>query len=232
MAIATEGRITQGSSSSEREFASLLGELHALEEDIAAARAASARARGGLDLRKPAKHPSAERRGDRIRLPDGAEIMIRPVEPQDAPLLEIGLEHLSAMSRYRRFRTRVDRFSADQLQELTRVDHRTREAMGALDPQSGEGVGIARYVRDPRDPKQAEVTYVVTDAWQGRGVGSALLERLAARARAVGVERVTATTLIGNEAARRLLARVADPISEHRDGGIMEITARLRKDPG
>jgi hypothetical protein len=160
MAIPTEGRITQGSSSSEREFASLLGELHALEADIAAARAASAsaRARGGLDLRKPAKHPTAERRGDRIRLPDGAEIMIRPVEPTDAPLLEIGLEHLSAMSRYRRFRTRVDRFSSDQLQELASVDHRTREAIGALDPQSGEGVGIARYVRDPRDPKQAEVT--------------------------------------------------------------------------
>lgn len=232
MAIPTEGRISQGPSSTEREFASLSGELHALEEDIAAARAASARAQAGLSLKKPRRRPAPKLRGERVRLPDGAEVLIRPVEPQDAPALEIGLEHLSAMSRYRRFRTQVDHFSASELQELTHVDHRTREALGALDPGSGEGIGIARYVRDPRNPKQAEVTYVVADAWQGRGVGSALLERLAARALAVGIKRVTATTLVGNESARRLLARVADPISEHRDGGIIEITARLRKAAG
>jgi RimJ/RimL family protein N-acetyltransferase len=232
MGIPTGDRITRGASSREREFASLVGELHALEEDIAAARAASARAHGGFDLHKPTKHPTAAPGGEHVSLPDGAEIVIRPVEPQDAPLLEIGLEHLSAMSRYRRFRTQVDHFSGRELEELTRVDHRTREAVGALDPQSGEGIGIARYVRDPRDPEQAEVTYVIADAWQGRKVGTALLERLAARALAVGIKRITATTLVGNEAARRLIAHIADPIGEHRDGGIIEITARLRGDAG
>jgi RimJ/RimL family protein N-acetyltransferase len=232
MDLATEHVASPGLSSNEREFASLVGELRALEEDIAAARATAARARAGLGVPREPKRPAARLDGERVRLQDGAEIVIRSVEPHDAPLLELGLEHLSAMSRYRRFRSRVQHLGRDELAELTDVDHRTREALGALDPSSGEGIGIARYVRDPHDSRQAEVTYVVVDAWQHRGVGKALLERLAKRALAVGVERVTATTLVGNVPARRLLAHVADTIAEHRDGGIVELTARLRRAAG
>ena len=98
----------------------------------------------------------------------------------------------------------------------------------ALDPVAGEGIGIAGYVRDAHDPTGAEVTYLVTDAWQHRGVGTALVERLAARAQAAGLQRFTATTLVGSDDARRLLAHVADPVREHREGGIVEITAQLR----
>jgi len=217
-----------GRSSAEREFASLTGELHALEQDIARARAASAKAHARMDVFGSPEPTAARVEGERVRLEDGSELTIRPIEPHDAPLLEIGLEHLSAMSRYRRFRSQVESVDRDELEQLTRVDHRRREAVGAFDPKSGEGVGIARYVIDPRDAEQAEVTYVVTDAWQRRGVGSVLLGRLAERARAVGVERVTATMLEGNVAAHRALADIAEPIDERREGGLLEITAKLR----
>jgi len=217
-----------GRSSAEREFASLTGELHALEQDIAGARAASAKAHARMDVLKSPEPTAPRVEGERVRLEDGSELTIRPIEPHDAPLLEIGLEHLSAMSRYRRFRSQVESVDRDELEQLTRVDHRRREAVGAFDPKSGEGVGIARYVIDPRDAEQAEVTYVVTDAWQRRGVGSALLGRLAERARAVGIERVTETMLEGNVGAHRALADIAEPIDEHREGGLLEITAKLR----
>ena len=219
---------TRGASSEEREFAILVGELRALEKDIAIARAASAKAQAPMGLSAHREPPAPRPSGERTRLPDGAEILIRPIEAGDAPLLQLTLGHLSALSRYRRFREPVDHFSTRELDELTHADHRTREALVALDPVASEGIGIAGYVRDAHDPKGAEVTYLVTDAWQSRGVGTALLERLAARARAVGLERLTATTLVGSEDARRLLAHVADPVSEHREGGIVEITAQLR----
>jgi protein lysine acetyltransferase len=90
------------------------------------------------------------------------------------------------------------------------------------------GVGVARYIRDPGDPAHAEVACTVADAWQRRGVGSALIERLAARARAAGIERVSVRIVVGDEAARRLLGHVADEIGEHRDGGTVEIVARRR----
>jgi GNAT superfamily N-acetyltransferase len=69
------------------------------------------------------------------------------------------------------------------------VDHHDHEAIIALDPLTGEGVGVARYVRAGADPEVAEVAVTVVDDWQGRGLGRALLERLAARARREGVRR-------------------------------------------
>ena len=52
----------------------------------------------------------------------------------------------------------------------------------AIDAATGEGVGVARYVRVPDDHARAEVACTVVDPWQHRGVGSALAERLATRA--------------------------------------------------
>jgi RimJ/RimL family protein N-acetyltransferase len=219
---------TRGGSSEEREFAILVEEFRALGKDIAAARAASAKAHAPIGLSAHREPPAPRLSGERVRLPEGVKIVIRPIEADDAPLLRLTLEHLSALSRYRRFRAPIDQFSTRELDELTHADHRTREALVAFDPVAGEGIGIAGYVRDAHDPKGAEVTYLVTDAWQNRGVGTALLERLAARALAAGLERFTATTLVGSEDARRLLAHVADPVNEHREGGIVEITAQLR----
>lgn len=77
-------------------------------------------------------------------------------------------------------------------------------------------------------PAQAEFTCTVADEWQGRGVGTALVDRLSARAQAIGIERFTVTILVGDEAARRLLRRVAVEVSEHRDGGVIGIMGEAR----
>jgi GNAT superfamily N-acetyltransferase len=216
-------------SSGEREFATLVAQLLALEEEIGAARDASHHAQAG---RGSARHVPRETgpalRGERVTLADGAQIAIRPIEPEDVAELQAGFERLGAVSRFRQFRERVDRLSQRQLVELTRVDHDSSEALVALDAATGEGIGIARYDRVPADPARAEVSCTVLDAWQHRGVGSALAERLAARARAAGIERCTALTLVGYEPARRLLARVAEQTGERRDGATIDITARAR----
>jgi protein lysine acetyltransferase len=83
-------------------------------------------------------------------------------------------------------------------------------------------------VRDAIDPEQAEVAVVVADDWHGRGVGTAMLARLARSARANGIERLSARMLVGNDAARRLLAGVGDVIDECRLPGAIELTLRLR----
>ena len=217
-------------SSGEREFATLVAQLHALEEDIGAARELAPRATSwrGLELhahREPARAP----RGELVRLVDGAQIVIRPIEPEDMHELAAGFEHLGALSRFRRFRERIDHLTRQQLIELTHVDHESHEALVALDALTGEGVGLARYVRASDDPMRAEVTCTVIDPWQGRGVGTALVERLAARARAMGIERCTATILVGDQPARRLLAHVANEIDEHREAGAIDITAEARR---
>lgn len=209
-----------------REVATLQAQLGALERDIRTVRRAVAPPALGQLLHED--HPSPRPHGEVVRLRDGARIVIRPVEPTDAEQLKAGFERLGAVSRYRRFLTEIDHLSPRQLSYLTRVDHTTHEALGALDAATGEGIGVARYQRDPDDARLAEIAVTVADTWQGRGVGSALLERLCARARAVGIERITARMLVGNDAAHRLIARAADITHEQRGAGTLIVTARLR----
>jgi RimJ/RimL family protein N-acetyltransferase len=215
-----------GLSAGEREYALLVAQLHALEEDIDLARAAAQRAehpRGTgftLDLHEEAEpEPPA---GEAVRLADGAQIVIRPVSPDDRDELQVAFAHLGALTRFRIFRRPVEHLTARQLSELCDVDHETHEGLVALNGD-GECVGAARFVRAPDDPAEAEFTCTVADAWQRRGVGTALVERLAARARALGVERFVAVMLVGNEPARRLVRRVGHEVAEHREGGEIEV---------
>ena len=210
-------------SSGEREFATLVAQLRALEDDIGAARSAARRATAD----RP--EPAADVHGELTTLADGAQIVIRPIEPGDARALAKGFERLGALSRFRLFRERVDRLTEERIAELTRVDHTSRETLVAIAAATGEGVGLARYTRLPDDPTRADVSCTVIDGWQHRGVGTALVEHLAARARAAGIERCTALILLGNEPARRLLAHVADELSEQRDGATLDITAEARR---
>jgi GNAT superfamily N-acetyltransferase len=224
--LAMPGQLSSG----EREFATLVAQLRALEDEIGAARHASQHAMAGRGSnRHVPREAGPALRGERVTLSDGSPIVIRPIEPADVGDLAAGFEHLGALSRFRRFGQRIDRLTRQQLIELTHVDHDSREALVALDATSGEGVGIARYDRAPDDPTRAEVACTVLDPWQHRGVGSALAERLAARARAAGIERCTALLVLGNEPGRRLLAHVAEEIGEHREGGVVDVTAQARR---
>ncbi|HKE77979.1 MAG TPA: GNAT family N-acetyltransferase [Solirubrobacteraceae bacterium] len=209
-------------SSGEREYATLVAQLRALEEDIDAAR------RGGLPVPTVHRAPPPLH-GERVRLPDGAEIVVRPIEPDDFHDIAVGFSRLGALSRFRLFHERVAHLTRAQLVALTHPDHDSHEVLVALDAATGDAVGIARYVRAHDDPTRADVTCTVVDQWQHRGVGSALAEHLAARARAAGIERCTAEVVLGDEPARHLLAHVADDIIERRNGGTVDITARARR---
>jgi acetyltransferase len=204
-------------------------ELHALDADIASAQsalAASRRTRLNLAPDEPAR---VAPHGRPVTLGSGARVLIRPLEPGDAGELQRGLKRLSAVSAFKRFRARVVDATPEELDALTRIDHVRHEALAALDPQTGDVVGVVRYVCDPADPTQAEVTAVVADDWQRRGVGSALVDRLVERAGAAGVQRLIATTLAADPHARRLLTRVAEPIGERDHDGLIETTVRLRR---
>jgi GNAT superfamily N-acetyltransferase len=196
-------------SSGEREFATLVDQLRALEEDIAAARRPSRPV-----ARRP--EPAPDLRGERVTLADGAQIVVRQIGPEDMDDLAIGFERLGALSRYRLFGERVNHLTRQQLFDFTHVDHQSREVLAAFDPATGEGVGLASYVQVPDDPACAEVACTVLDGWQHRGVGTILADRLAERARTAGVERCTALVLLGNEPARRLLAHFAGDRGERR----------------
>jgi GNAT superfamily N-acetyltransferase len=178
-------------------------------------------ARRSRALLRPLGRPSPRPSGGRpVRLRDGSAVLIRPVRPEDAGLLEDGFAGL----RY-----------------VTDVDHRDHEALGALDHARGGGVGIARYVRDREDPHAAEIAVTVIDGWQGRGLGTELLARLSERACQEGIRRFTAAVAADNAAMTGLLRNLgADLVG--REFGTLEYEmalacvparrARLRYAPG
>ena len=133
-------------------------------------------------------------------------MIIRPIEPADAPLLASAFAELSPESRYRRFFTPMRELDAEHLAYLTDVDHHDHEALVALDACSGSCAGVARYVRVA--PEVAEPAIVVGDRWQGLGLGTKLLEELADRARTEGVTRFAGVVLAENQDAIRLLERL------------------------
>ena len=166
-------------------------------------------------------------RGDRVRLRDGAEVIVRPLTPDDKPLLLQGFEHFSDVSRYQRFMAPKKRLTPSELAYFTDIDHEHHEAIGALDPATGLGAGVARFIRERPDGEVAEAAVAVVDEWQGRGLGGVLLERLAERAAEVGVQAFSASLLTDNRAMLALFARLGRMEVRHDSGAVTRLTVRL-----
>jgi RimJ/RimL family protein N-acetyltransferase len=158
--------------------------------------------------------------GSPTRLRDGSTVLIRQVRGSDAPLLADGFARLSARSRRMRFLGTKTTLSAAELRYFTDVDHYDHEALGALGPADGRGVGIARYIRDPDDPRAAEIALTIADDWQGRGLGTELLVRLSDRARQAGIGRFTATVSADNAAMTRLLWKMGAELTGRSRGTV------------
>jgi RimJ/RimL family protein N-acetyltransferase len=159
--------------------------------------------------------------------PDIERLVIRPIAPDDKQRLAEGFERLSERSRYRRFLSPHPRLSEGELRYLTEVDHHDHEALVALDPATGEGVGVARYVRSESDPTAAELAVTVSDDWQGRGVGGRLVAALAERAHKNGIHRFTALMLAENERMLSLLHELGDVRELQAEQGTVELAVEL-----
>jgi GNAT superfamily N-acetyltransferase len=161
--------------------------------------------------------------GAPITLRDGARIRIRQGRHSDRDLLLRGFERLSPESRYRRFLVPTEELSEEAVRYLTEIDHHDHEAMIALDDATGEGIGVARYVRDPDCPDRAEIAVTVIDDWQARGVGTLLMEVLSVRAREEQITTFTALMLADNDEMIDILRRIAPVRIVDREAGTVEV---------
>jgi GNAT superfamily N-acetyltransferase len=160
------------------------------------------------------------------------ELVIRPIAPEDKQALTDGFERLSEQSRYRRFLSPHASLSDAELRYFTEIDHRDHEALVAIDPRTGQGVGVARYVRSTEDPVSAELAVAVVDDWQRLGVGTRLATALADRARDEGITMFTGLVLAENELMLNLAAELGEARVLHQGHGTIELTVELaEQDP-
>jgi GNAT superfamily N-acetyltransferase len=166
-------------------------------------------------------------RTERISTRDGKTLFVRPMTPDDRPAYLREFEQLSAETRYRRFLAPITDLTSSEVTYFTNVDHRDHEALIALTGE-GEIVGVGRYIRLEAGADVAEVAVTVADAWQGRGVGTALLNRLAERGARAGVRAFRGVCLTENTDMQRLLRqRGPDTKASRPEPGLVEIEVRL-----
>ncbi|GGB93257.1 bifunctional acetate--CoA ligase family protein/GNAT family N-acetyltransferase [Cellulomonas carbonis] len=164
-----------------------------------------------------------------VVLRDGGTAHVRPIRPDDASALQAFHVAQSERSTYFRFFAPLERLPESDLRRFTHVDHRDRVALVAVaDEAEGERIiAVGRY--DRVEEGTAEVAFNVADDHHGRGLGSVLLEHLAAAARERGVTRFTADVLPHNAAMIAVFREAGYAVSQRMDDGIL--TVRLDLDP-
>ena len=129
----------------------------------------------------------------------GEKIFIRPIRPEDARLLVEHFDSLSPRTVYRRFFSPLKQLSHAMLVKFTQLDYDREIALVALWEQNGheEFIGVARIVNEA-NMKEAEFSVVISDGWQGKGIGAGLLSRCLKIAKSHGIQWVMGMVLAEN----------------------------------
>ncbi|UFU01617.1 GNAT family N-acetyltransferase [Ruania suaedae] len=159
-----------------------------------------------------------------VVLRDGTTMRIRPIAPGDADAVERFHARQSPESVYLRFFAPLERIPARDLHRFTHVDHHERVALVLV--AGGELVAIGRFDRIEDDT--AEVAFNVSDAVQGKGLGSVLLEHLAAAGRELGIRRFVADVLPQNTRMLRVFTDAGYDVDQHLDDGLVSVSFTIR----
>ncbi len=151
---------------------------------------------------------------------DGHPVRLRPITPDDGDRLRRFHAALSAQTIYYRFFSAKPQLTAQDVEYFTNVDHRSRVALVALDRD--EIIGVGRF--DALGDGSAEVAFNIRDAVQGRGLGSILLEHLAAAAREVGVSRFVAEVLPENSRMLATFREAGYELTQHLEQDVIAVS--------
>ena len=154
----------------------------------------------------------------------GRRVWLRLLEPRDTNLIRLFYWRLSQETIYRRFLSPIKPPANALVKRLVDVDHHDRDALIALDERGI--VGIARYAIAPDG--NHDVAVVVADDWQGRGLGTLLIRRLAHIARMRGISTFHATMLGDNARAQSLVRGLSPKTRMHFENGYLEADIPLR----
>ena len=154
-----------------------------------------------------------------VVLRDGTVAHVRPIRPSDTDGLHRFHSGQSDESIYLRFFAPLRRLSDADVHRFTHVDYVDRVALVVTLRE--DIVGIGRY--DRIDARSAEVAFNISDHYQGKGIGSVLLEHLAAIARDVGITRFTAEVLPQNRKMLSVFSDAGYDVTRHIEDGVVEV---------
>lgn len=151
-------------------------------------------------------HPYPAHLVSQWQLPDGTDITVRPIRPEDAELTQAFVRGMSEQSRYLRFMDAQRELTPAMLARFTQIDYDCELALIATVKQKNveTQLGVARYAINP-DGTSCEFALVVTDEWQGQGIGHKLLASLIREAQNKGLTTMESDVLANNMEMLKLL---------------------------
>ncbi|AHY45689.1 ATP-grasp domain [Rubrobacter radiotolerans] len=183
-------------------------------------------------LPKPAIRPYPNQYVTKGETNEGEEFTVRPIRPEDEPLMVKFHESLSEQSVYMRYfhMMRLDQRTAhERLTRICFIDYDREMALVAerVNPETGEReiMGVGRLSRHGFVPGEAEFSVLIADPFQRKGLGTLLLERLLEVGRAEGLSRITAEILMDNRPMQKISRNCGFTL--HRDLEEMVVKAEL-----
>ena len=145
----------------------------------------------------------------RCQLPDGTDMEIRPIRPEDAEIEQEFIRNLSMRAKYFRFMQSITELSPQMLARFTQIDYDREMALIAVvyvDGQETE-IGVARYVTNP-DGKSCDFAIVIADEWQRQGIAHRLMQQLIETARGHSLQMMEGEVLANNHEMLNLVAKL------------------------
>jgi acetyltransferase len=145
----------------------------------------------------------------------GGEYTVRPIQPDDAQMLQALVASLSKESRYFRFVSSMTELPPSMLARFTLIDYDREMALVAVHKErtaNAEGemvekeriIGVSRYITNP-DKTSCEFTLVVADDFSGKGLGSRLMQSIMDVARDKGLSEIDGLVLTNNPGMLKLM---------------------------
>lgn len=158
-------------------------------------------------------------------LPDGTDLFYRPIKPTDEKMLRDMLYRCSERSIAFRFFKPIKAFPHRFIQEFTNVDYARDMAIVAIVQETGGEhiIGVGRYYLN-QATNRAEVSFLVQDGWQGKGVGSGLLELITEIARSRGLTGFEANVLATNQSMLAVFYNSGYRVSTKREEDMFVVT--------
>jgi acetyltransferase len=147
----------------------------------------------------------------------GISVTLRPLRPEDRDIEHAFVSGLSPETRHNRLLGGARAITREYIESLVSVDYSRDMAIAATAMLDAETlIGVARYVLS-NDNESAEFAIVVSDSWQGRGIGKRLLAKLLEVARRRGVKRLYGDILGINRPMLELVRKLGFKLERHED---------------
>jgi len=156
-----------------------------------------------------------------VCLPDGSEILVRPIKPEDEPLMRELFYTFSEETIRLHFMQPKKTISHEELARYCQIDYDREMALVAVKNENGREriLAVVRLVRLP-DELSAEMAIVVGDPWQGKGLGKLLCEIALAVAKEMGLKRIYMDILAENQRMLNLAFKLGFQILNREEDSI------------